>query len=280
MNSQITKSSVVLYIYLAALFGVFILAYFPVLKDLVSAWSGSDEYSHGFFILPISAYIVWSKRELLSKIPVESSRWGLALIIFSLCTYIAAKFGGVITLASFTIILTLAGIIIYFFSLRMFKELLFPLCFLLFMIPVPAQIYSAATIPLQLFVSKISVWIAFLFGVPIFREGNVIYLPERTLQVVQACSGLRSIVSLLMLSSIFGYLTLKSNLLRTILLFMGIPIAIVVNIFRVLLMVLAFYYFNYDLTIGTIHMVFGIVIFFLAIFFLYLFRKAFLFWEK
>ena len=159
----------------------------------------------------------------------------------------------------------LAGLIIYFFGFQMFKELLFPLFLLLFMIPVPSQIYSTLTIPLQLFVSRVSAGIANLLGIPIYREGNVINLPEYTLQVVEACSGLRSMISLLTLSAIFAYMTLKSNLLRTLLFITGIPAAIAVNIFRVLLMIMAFYYFQYDLTQGSVHTVFGVVIFILAL---------------
>ncbi len=121
---------------------------------------------------------------------------------------------------------------------------------------------------LQLFVSKSSVWIGVIMGLPIYREGNVIHLPDQTLQVVQACSGLRSVISLLLLSAVFGYFTLKSNILRGVLFICGIPAAILVNIFRVLLLVLAFHYLNYDLTKGTIHTVFGMTIFILALIFL------------
>jgi len=159
----------------------------------------------------------------------------------------------------------LAGGVIYFYGFQMFKELLFPLFLMLFMIPVPSQIYATLTIPLQLFVSAVSAGAARILGIPVFREGNVISLPEYTLQVVEACSGLRSMIALLTLSAVFGYLTLRSNFLRTILFVTGIPAAIVVNIFRVLLMIAAFYYFQYDLTLGSVHTVFGVVIFILAL---------------
>ncbi len=179
--------------------------------------------------------------------------------------YLLGHLGEIATVASSSMVLVLAGLVIYFFGLQMFKELLFPLFLLLFMIPVPSQIYSTLTIPLQLFVSQVSAGIAGILGIPIYREGNVINLPEYTLQVVQACSGLRSMISLLTLSAIFAYMTLKSNTLRTILLLSGIPAAIVVNIFRVLLMIVAFYYFQYDLAEGSVHTVFGMVIFILAL---------------
>ena len=229
------------------------------------AWSGSDEYSHGFFIIPLCIYILWRKKEILAEIAVCPSLWGLGLVIFSLLLYLFAHLAEIVTVASFSMVLLIAGIIIYFYGFLMLKELIFPLFLLLFMIPIPAQIYSSLTVPLQLFVTKVSVWTGTLFGIPVYREGNVIHLPERTMQVVQACSGLRSMISLLTLSAILSYFTLKSNFLRTVLFVSGIPAAIIVNVIRVLLLVAAFYYLNYDLTSGPIHTIFGMTIFILAL---------------
>jgi len=262
------------------LIGSFIFAYFPVWKRLILAWYSSDDYSHGFFIVPLFFYILWRKKEILAEIPIKPSLWGLALVIFSLLLYLFAHLAEIVTVARFSMVLLLAGMVIYFYGFLMFKALLFPLFLLLFMIPVPAQIYSKLTIPLQLFVSKASVGISSLLGLPIYREGNVIHLHDRTLQVVQACSGLRSMISLLTLSAIFAYLTLKSNLLRAALFFSGIPAAILVNIIRVLLLVFAFHYFNYDITTGTTHTVFGIIIFVLALILIFIMKGILSIWDK
>ena len=264
----------------ALLFATFIIAYFPVWKRLVLTWYSSDEYSHGFFIVPLFFYILWRKKEILAEIPSRPSLWGLPLVIFSLLLYLFAHFAEIMTVTAFSMVLLLAGSVIYVYGFLLFKELLFPLFLLLFMIPIPAQIYSKLTIPLQLFVSKASVDMSSLLGLPIYREGNIIHLHDRTLQVVQACSGLRSMISLLTLSAIFSYLTLKSNLLRTILFFSGIPAAILVNIIRVVLMVLAFYYFNYDLSKGTTHTVFGMIIFILALLFIFIIKGILSIWDK
>jgi len=264
----------------AALAAGFIIAYFPVWKNLVTAWYNNDQYSHGFFILPVCLYILWQKKEILTKVPLSPSRWGMALVIFSLLIYLFAHFAEIVTIASLSLVLFLAGVVIYFYGFLMFKELFFPLFLLLFMIPVPSQIFSSLTIPLQIFVSKSSVFIGSFLCIPIYREGNVIHLPEQTLQVVQACSGLRSLISLLTLSVVFGYLTLKSNILRSILFISGIPIAIIVNVVRVLLMALAFYYFNYDLTKGTIHTVFGMIIFVFALIIVAIGKGVLSIWDK
>lgn len=243
-KNQINRINIALTI---LLLGSFIVAFFPVWQGLIKAWYTSENHSHGFFIIPSSLFILWQKKDELSQIPIQPSKWGLVLFIFSLFLYIFAYLAEINTVASFSMLLLLPGVVIYLYGYPMLREILFPLCFLLFMIPVPAQIYSALTIPLQLFVSKVSVGITQLFSIPVYHTGNVIHLPDRTLQVVQACSGLRSMMSLLALSAMFGYFTLRSNLLRSILFVSGIPTAIIVNIFRIVLIVLAFYYFNYDL---------------------------------
>jgi len=264
----------------ALLFATFILAYFPVWRSLVIAWSGSDEYSHGFFIIPLCLYILWRKRQILSEITIKPSPWGLVLVVFSLLLYLFAHFAEIMTVTCFSLVLLLPGVVIYLYGFRVFKEFLFPLFLLLFMIPVPSQIYAAATIPLQLFVTKSSTWLAAALGLPIYREGNVIHLADRTFEVVQACSGLRSMISLLTLGAVFAYFTLRSNCLRTILFFSAIPAAILVNIIRVLLMVLVYHLFTYDLTTGTIHTVFGLVIFLLALAFLVGVRALLTLWDS
>lgn len=280
MNTGNPKSSTFLNVVLISiLFAAFFIIYFPVWKGLVLLWYQAEEYSHGFFIIPICIYIIWQKKERLSEIPIKSSWLGIVLVIISLLLYFFAYVAEINTVASFSIIPLLMGVILYLYGYLMLRELMFPLFFLLFMIPVPSQIYSSLTIPLQLFVSKVSVSFALFFGIPIYREGNVIHLPEQTLQVVQACSGLRSMISLLTLSAIFGYFTLKSNILRSALFVSGIPVAVLVNIIRVLLMIVAFYYFKLDLTGDNIHTVFGMMVFALALIIIALVRGVFSIWD-
>ena len=265
---------------LVILVSVFIIAYFPVWKGLVLTWYQSEDYSHGFFVVPLCLYLLYRKKEILAETSKASSNWGLLLIILSLSIYLVSYFAEITTVASFSMVLFLAGVIVYLYGFIMLKELLFPLTILLFMIPVPAQIYATLTVPLQLFVSSVSTWLASIIKIPIYREGNILHLPENTLQVVQACSGLRSMISLLTLSAIFAYLTLKSNTLRTILFLSGIPAAILVNIFRVLIMIFAVYYFNYDLTHGNVHTIFGVGIFFLAIIIIGLVKGVLSNWDR
>jgi len=259
---------------------LYIIVFFPVWKSLVQAWQSSEEYSHGFLILPISAYIIWKKRETLRAIPARGSRLGIPLILISLFLYVFGFYGEIATLSSLSLLFCLISIVLFLFGFPILKELSFPLAVLFFMIPVPAQIYSALTIPLQLFVSKISVDGLQLLGISIYREGNVIHLADQKFQVVQACSGLRSMASLLVLSAVFGYLTLRSNPLRFVLFLTGIPASILVNVFRVVLMILAYHFFHFDLTEDPVHTVFGVAIFFLAIVIIAAAKGALEIWDR
>ena len=257
----------------------FILVYFPIWKDLVHAWYSSDDYSHGFFIVPLVGLALWQKRDVLCRIPAQSSTLGLVLLIVSLVLYIFALYAEIRTFASLAMILSIFGMVLFLYGMAICREISFILLFLFFMIPIPAQIYSAMTIPLQLIVSQVSVWFAMLLGLPVFREGNVIHLPDRTLEVVQACSGLRSLMSLLAFSMMVSYFTLRSNWLRILLVISGVPVAIIVNIFRVLIMIVAFQYFDFDLTGGSVHTIFGMVVFILAVCLVFLLKGVLSFWD-
>jgi exosortase len=253
---------------------VFAVVFFQTWQSLINAWSSSDDYSHGFLIVPLSLYIVWGKREELQRVKNKPSWVAFPLVLIALTLYLLAQFAEIVTLAPLAMILFIGASLFFLFGFQFFRVCLFPLFFLLFMVPVPAQIYATLTIPLQLFVTKVTVFIASSMGIPILREGNVLYLPEHTMQVVQACSGLRSIMSLLTLGVTIGYFSLKSNLLRMVLSLSAIPIAILINVLRVMLMVIAFYYFDFDLGNGTIHTVFGTVVFCLSVVLFVLFRKV------
>jgi exosortase len=258
----------------ALLFLSFFCAYFSTITSLVSAWAHSDDYSHGFAIIPLAVYILWQKRQTLHTEPVRGSWWGLLVALAVLIVYVAARKGEMQTIASVSMIFFLWGGVIFLFGFAVFRACLFPLLILFFMIPVPAQVIASLTIPLQLIVTKASVGLASLIGIPIFREGNIIQLPQGTFQVVQACSGLRSIMTMMTLGAILAYLSLRSNLLRGILFLLAVPIAIAVNILRVFLLVVVFYYLAFDMSEGTVHTFLGLFVFGIAIGLFLLARKG------
>lgn len=243
----------------------FLWAYLPVVSGLVRAWAGSDDYSHGFAIVPLVLYFLWKGRDRLAAEPVRGANAGLALAVLTLLCYVVARRAEMQTAASLSMVLFIWGGVIYLFGYRTFRLCLFPLLLLFFMIPVPAQIIAALTIPLQLIVTKASVALASLCGVPIYHEGNVIHLPNGTFEVVQACSGLRSIMALLTLGAVVSYLTLRSTFLRVTLFVLAVPIAILVNIIRVFVLVTVFHYASVDLSEGAAHTMLGLAVFIAAL---------------
>lgn len=249
---------------------VFVVVFHPVILQLVQAWNGSEEYSHGFLVVPLCLWMVWRDKDHLAAIPAGPSSWGLWVMVIALVCYILAAWAAVLTLAPLAMIAMIHGMVLYLYGTQRYRAALFPLVFLIFMVPVPSQIYSAATIPLQLLVTRISTAVGGMIDIPILRQGNLIHLPEKTLQVVEACSGLRSIMALSALSALAGYLFLRSLAGRLILFLLCVPVAIVINIIRVVIMMSGFYYFGADLTEGAAHTILGMLVFSIAMIFLYL----------
>lgn len=245
--------------------GAFLYAYLPVVSSLVRAWAGSDDYSHGFAVVPIALYFLWQRRARIAGEPLCGANSGLALSVLSLLCLVVARRAEMQTAASLSMIFFIWGGTIYLFGYRVFRLCLFPLLLLFFMVPVPAQLIAALTIPLQLIVTKLSVALASLFGVPIYHEGNVIHLPGGSFEVVQACSGLRSIMALLTLGAVVSYLTLHSTFLRVTLFVLAVPIAILVNIIRVFVLVTVFHYGHLNLSEGTPHTMLGLAVFLAAL---------------
>jgi exosortase len=217
---------------------------------------------------------------MLGQLPIHQSWWGFTVVLFSLAAYVLSMLAGVVTTASLSMVLFLVGAVFFLFGHSVLKQLLFPLFFLLFMIPIPAQIYASMTVPLQLIVSQASVWITALIGVPVTQEGNLIQLPHQTLQVVEACSGLRSMMTLLTLSTLLCYLTLKSRFLSLLLVLSSLPIALLINILRVAAVVVFLWYLNFDLTGGILHTILGLSVNLLALLILFSLRGVLAKWDQ
>jgi exosortase len=246
------------YLLLCAAFGV---VFYPSLKQLVTTWATSDQNSHGFLIPLVSAYIIHARRKGLTGTNVSGSRYGFVLSCFSILLYVISITAGMATAQFASIVFFVWGTFLFLFGYNGFRFVAFPLYYLLFMIPVPAQLYSMATLPLQLFVTRASGAIGSLMHIPIYVEGNLINLPGRVLEIVEACSGLRSMMSLLALSAVFGFYSLRTPWKRSVLFLSGIPIAIIINIVRILAIAVFLHCFRIDITSGPLHAVAGIAVF-------------------
>ena len=207
--------------------------YAPVLGRLAHQWWNDPNFSHGFLVPIFSAYVLWQDREKLRRVPRAPSWWGLALLLFSLSTLILGVFGAELFLSRFSLLLLIAGTVIFLSGWQMLRAVLFPLAFLALMIPIPTIILNQITFPLQIFASKVSATLLPLLGVPVLREGNIINLPAMPLEVADACSGIRSLLSLLSLSVMYGYLLESRISVRFVLALAAIPIAVAANALRI-----------------------------------------------
>ncbi len=217
-------------------FGLLLLiCYAPVLVRLARQWMDDADMGHGFFVPLIAGYIVWRKREELLSVPPRSSAWGLLVVAIGALQLLVATLGAELFLARTAFIVSLVGIVLYLGGWRSLKILAFPLFLLCFMVPIPAIIYNQVTFPLQLLASHVAEISLSLLGFPVLREGNVIELPSQTLNVVEACSGIRSLLSLSFLSLVYAYFLDGKVWMRWVLLAATIPIAIAANSSRVTL---------------------------------------------
>src|SRR5688572_26933351 len=207
--------------------------YGGALSSLVSQWASDDDYSHGFFVIPLAAFFAWERRAALTRAPLRPSAAGLLLLGASLFAFLAGILGAEFFLTRSSLIGVVAGAVLFVWGREHFRILLFPLAFLFFMIPLPAIIFNQIAFPLQLLASRLGETAIATAGIPVLREGNVLQLPNITLEVVEACSGIRSLVSLLMLGVVLGYFTEPRTPGRVIVALAAIPIAIVANATRV-----------------------------------------------
>jgi exosortase len=209
------------------------LVYRQVLVKLVSDWYHDDNYSHGFLIVPLALYFVWERREKLQRIAVAPSALGLVVVLGSVAVLIAGILGSELFLTRISILGTLVGVLLFLCGWGYLRALAFPLAFLLLMIPIPAIIFNQIAFPLQLVASQFGESAMGIANVPVLREGNVLILANTTLEVAEACSGIRSLVSLLTLAIVLGYFTDPRGWVRTLIALSSVPVAIVTNGFRV-----------------------------------------------
>jgi exosortase len=213
-------------------------------------------------IIPVSAWLIWRKRAVLKTIPLETGKWGLPITVASLGLFILGTAGAEFFTTRISMVGLLFGITLYMAGPRFLREIWFAFFFLLFMIPVPYIIYYAATFPLQLLGSKIAAGVLGIIGIPHLRQGNIIHLPDNySLEVAEACSGLRSLVTLLALGALLSYLTLKTKWKALTLFFATIPIAIAANIFRITITAIGAYGISRKIAENFLHELSGTIVF-------------------
>lgn len=254
--------------------GLIAAVYFRVGTKLVYDWYTNPDFSHGFLVPPFALYLVWTKREALRRTPIRPSWAGVVLVAAAIFTLFLGVYGAELFLSRLSFIMLLGGVVWTLGGRAMLRELRFPILVLLLAVPFPAVIYNQITFPLQIFASKLASAALPLFGVPVLRDGNIIQLPSMQLEVAEACSGIRSLMSLFTAAIFYGYFLERSTGRRVILALAAIPIAVFANGVRIVGTGLAVQYWDPQKAMGFFHEFSGWLIFVVSLVCLYLLHTA------
>ena len=238
--------------------------YGRVLESMAQQWFSDPNYGHGLLVPLFAAYVLWRERNLIREVPIHTSNWGMSIMLLAIGLLILGTLGAEHFTARISLLILISGIIVFLAGWLALRSVAFPMGYLVFMIPLPAVIYYQLTFPLQLLASRMGANGLVALGVPTVREGNLLILPNCTLEVVEACSGVRSLLSLL--AAVVGYVYLAEPRIwkRCVLIASTIPIVIVSNGFRLVATGLLSFFFGPGADSGLAHTGLGLAFFMLA----------------
>jgi exosortase len=248
--------------------------YRHVLIKLVHDWATDDNYSHGFLIIPLALFFVWERRANLAALPRKGSPLGWVIVLGSLIVLAVGILGAELFLTRISLIGVLAGTALFIGGWAVLRKLALPLAFLILMIPLPAIIFNQIAFPLQLLASRFGETCISAFNIPVLREGNVIVLANTTLEVAEACSGIRSLISLLTLGIVFGYFVDPRPWMRALIALTTVPIAVLANGLRVAGTGIAAHYYGPEAAQGFLHEFSGWLVFLVSFTMLFLVQRA------
>jgi len=241
-----------------------VIMYASVLSSLTRQWWSDPNYGHGFFVPVFAGYVLWSERDRWGALPFRPNSVGLAIMLFAIGLKVLGMLGAELFIARMSLLILIAGMVLFLAGGQVLRSIVFPIGYLLFMIPLPAIVYYQLTFPLQLWASRWGANGLVALGIRTVRQGNLLILPNCTLNVVEACSGIRSLLSLLAAVVAYGYMAEPSTWKRTVLAVASIPIAIATNGLRLVVTGALSYYFGPAVDSGLVHAAFGLGFFLLA----------------
>lgn len=240
------------------------IAFYPIFESLFQAWISKSDNSYCMLVPLISLFFIWNKKEQIKTMPITKNNIGLFIMIVSMVMYIISYVGDLAFISRLMIIFSLIGLLTYTLGEKIVKVMVFPLFFLLFVVPVPDSILNLVAFPLQLLATNISYTIISALSIPVYQEGNILYFAQAHLEIVEACSGIRSIISLTMLGVILAFLSNNGYVTKFILILSAIPIAMIANIFRITSSGILAHFFGRDAIEGIYHDFSGLIVFILG----------------
>jgi exosortase len=241
-----------------------LIMYASVLSSLAKQWWNDPNYGHGFFVPVFAGCVLWSQRDRWRALPFRPNNVGFAIMLFAIALRVLGTLGAELFISRLSLVILISGIVVFLAGSRMLKSIAFPIGYLLFMIPLPAIVYYQLTMPLQLWASRFGASGLVAVGIHTVREGNLLILPNCTLNVVEACSGIRSLLSLLAAVVAYGYLAERSTWKRIVLAVASVPIAIAANGLRLVATGVLSYFYGPSVDSGVAHLGLGLSFFTLA----------------
>jgi exosortase len=244
--------------------GVLALVYWSTLQDMARQWWDDANYSHGFLVPIFSAFLVWQERRQMRQLSPRGSTVGFPVLLAGIVMLLLGDVGAENFLIRSSLIVVLAGLVLFHLGPQVFRAIRFPLAYLLFMVPVPAIIFYAVTFPLQRLAATQAAWVLDLLGVPVLLDGNVIHLSQITLGVTEACSGIRSLISLLAGAVAWAHLMVPGRWRAVVFVASAVPITIIANAARVVATGLIGQWFGVEYASGFFHEMAGLVVYLFA----------------
>ncbi|MCK4915522.1 MAG: exosortase/archaeosortase family protein [Candidatus Eisenbacteria sp.] len=249
---------------IVAVAALVVLVYHETLVVLWRTWATNPNYSHGYLIPPVVAFLLWRDRRRYLTARGRGSLFGLVLIGLALLGHIVSIRAGVFMTQGYSLVLLLFGLSLFFHGGRATRTVWFPLGYLVLMLPMPPYMMNVIAFRLKVFAARAGSGIAVKLGIPLARSGMTIHIPAGSLRIADPCSGLRSLIALVALGALFAYLTRGKTWKRVVLFASAVPLAVLANVIRIAVVCVVANIWGIDAALGFFHDLSGLLLFMIA----------------
>ena len=269
---SLSKRRAIFYGQVGILFLLAAWLYAPLASRLAAQWWQDPNYTHGFFVPIFSMFLLWEGRDKLAALRMKPAWSGLVIVLLALMVLVLGTISSGFFLFRISFLLLISGAVVFLAGWEHLAAISFPLGFLILMMP-SSTVLSEITFPLQLLASRTASFLLTMVGVSTVREGNIILLPSARLEVAEACSGVRSLFSLITLTIMYGYLAEVKTGVRVLLALIAVPISVLANALRIAVTGLVVEYWGVQGAQGTLHLLSGWLIFASSLVLIFLFHR-------